>query len=162
MKPLFMLVCSVFLFANLTAQKQCDFKELTIQDKKELIFFWSSLRKNVNQKDKKELANLCSFPFTCSICKGTSSDKPYIEVNNFSFFKEHHKIFFEEYFIDVVNKSEILQLLNIDVSEKDGSCMYNFSFPIVKPSKKGEGVQGFFTIKKVKEKFKIVSVWSIP
>lgn len=151
----------LFLVVNASAQEKCNTSELPKSQQKELQQFWKDLKHAVNKNDKIALQKLFNFPYNCSFCATGKNDKPYVIVGAKSFIQENYKIFFSKYFLDVVNKYDILKILNGDIAE-NGKCEYNFSFPIIKSSKKGEGLQGFLTLKQEGKKYKVFSAWSVP
>jgi hypothetical protein len=153
-------LCLLIAF-NVFAQEKCNASELSKSQQKELKVFWENLKDATSKRDKNALKTLFNFPYNCSFCVSGKSDKPYITVTEKLFLKESNEIFFSDYFLDVVNNSEILKILNGNFA-KNGKCEYSFSFPIIKPSKNGEGKQGFLTIKQAGKKYKIFSAWAIP
>jgi hypothetical protein len=160
-KILLIATSYLLLTCNVFAQEKCNISELSKSQQKELKLFWNDLKYAINRKDKIALQKLFNFPYNCSFCVTAKNDKPYIIVNAKSFIKENYKIFFSEYFLDIVNNHEILKILNGDIVE-NGKCEYSFSFPIIKPSKKSEGIQGFLTVKQLGKKYKIFSAWAVP
>lgn len=162
MKLIFLAVGFFFIFNNhLLAQDKCDISNLSIKQKQELQSFWDNLKKAVNNKDKIALEELFHFSFNCSICNSKNSKSPYLVINKKLFYREYYKMFFSDFFSETINRHEILEILKGNILE-NGSCDYNFSFPIVKPSVKSEGVQGFLTVKEINDKYKVFSVWSVP
>jgi hypothetical protein len=164
-KIILIMIFGVLFFCTVAkAQEKCNLSNLSKAKKKQLVFFFQSLKTAINGKDKIALEKLFHFPYNCSFCETKILGKPYLVVTPKLFRKENYKIFFSNYIIEVINKGDILDILmGIDGQKmEDGDCGYNFSFPIVKPSKKGEGVQAFLTIKQEGDKYKIFSVWSVP
>jgi len=135
--------------------------KLSLNEKEKLKKFWIDLRMAVNDKNNICLSSLCHFPFGCSFCVSDTSNKPYLIITKNTFAKYKNNLFYNENFIEVLNKSDILQILYSDIQE-NGLCVLSFSFPIFKPSSGREGLQGFFSIRKVNGIYKIVSAWSVP
>jgi len=160
-KYLSLLILLFLLSVYTSAQGKCDVSKLSQRKKVELNFFWESLRKAIIKKDKETLAKLFNFPFNCSFCTSSKSRTPYLIINKEMFYKEYYKVFFGDFFKEAVLKDEILVILKGDILES-GVCGYSFSFPIVKPSAEGEGLQGFLTLRELDSRYKIISAWSVP
>jgi hypothetical protein len=158
MKTLF---CFLLIYTScLTLKGQVPNVNISNIDKNKLKTFWGKFKKAVVSEDKVGLANVCNFPLNCDYCDSINEEKPIVVVTEDNFHKVNHRVFFTKYLKEIVSKKQILQI--IFQNDEPNANEYNFSYPIVKPSKKGEGKQGFVTLKKIKNEFRIVSIWSIP
>lgn len=156
---IFVLLLCLFCFF-VKAQSANNKLAITKAEKSKLENFWKKFKKAVLEENKTGIASVCDFPVSCDYCDSVNGDNPNIKITKANFYTVNYRIFFSEYLKEVVNKKKILQIVgkNNDTNFNE----YNFSFPIVKPSKRGEGKQGFFSLEKIKGEFKITSVWSIP
>ncbi len=155
------VLVGVLIINDTSAQEKCDISKLSDQDKAGLKKFWIELKNSVDSKKNSAFNKLCHFPFTCSFCASDSSNFPYVLIGKNNFNKYKNQLFYNKNFIEVISKNEILRILQSDIQE-NGSCALSFSFPIIKPSIRDEGLQGFFSLKKVNGKYKIVSAWTVP
>jgi predicted CDP-diglyceride synthetase/phosphatidate cytidylyltransferase len=156
-----MFVFFFFLPFSLFAQDTCSTKELSVIEKRSIMNLWSELRIAITQNNRKKALKIFNLPFTCSFCD-ISSEKPYIIINDSkSFDTFYFKTLRSKNFMQVLNSNDVMQILHGDIQE-NGKCVYSFSFPIVKPSKNREGLQGFLNFIKINGKYKISAAWSVP
>jgi hypothetical protein len=119
----------------------------------------------VDTQDQQKLSTFFNFPFPCDFCITDSTKRwntPYVRVTKKLFTSSQYKRFLTEYLAEKVNSEDLYQNLHVADVEQMGRCTYFISFPIVKPLKGREGVQGFLTVEKIKGRFKISSAWVIP
>lgn len=162
-KKSIIVILSIILSISLKAQTKCEVENLTRNEKNELSKFWTDFKFAIKNKNVDELNKLFNFPFNCSFCVSDSfPNSPYITIiSKFNFNQYLDTLFFSKNFDEVLNKQSIFQVLYSELGEND-ECNLSISFPIIEPSKNGEGMQGFFTIKKIGGKYKIVGAWSVP
>jgi hypothetical protein len=130
-------------------------------EKKELKRFWTNLRSAVNNPKSNNLHKLCFFPFTTTFCITDTSKRPYFSVNKNNFAKYKNCLFYSSNFVETINKIEIIDILQTGIAE-NGSCILTFSFPIIRSSTQGEGLQGFYSLKRINGKYRIISAWTVP
>lgn len=157
----------LLLFIALGAQGQtpCDLTRLSPQKKNALAAFAQQFQSAIVSQDKAKLAGLIRFPFPCSQCVPDSSEensRTYYTISYPEFERAQYRIFFTPYLLEALGDQDLLQLIQVDERGKGGPCSYSVSYPIVKPSTKWEGQQGFFSIRYVGGKYKIVSAWMVP
>jgi len=68
MTRLLALTAGLLLFIHTEGQSSCDKEKLSKEDKALLQQFCISFKKAVIAKEQYKLAELISFPFTCSYC----------------------------------------------------------------------------------------------
>ena len=143
-------------------------RKISVQDSILLNHFWTSLTLAIEKKDKYKLATLCEFPFYCRPCIDDTTlkvnDRISIKVTKELFFESQYKEFFDKSLKEEIGKhkhfgADIFQLTLDDKNRPDG---FNFSYIIVPPSKTWEGLQGFVYLRKVKGKYKITGIDTVP
>ena len=161
MKKIVLIIFGVILLFSSSAQNKCKISNLPPEEKKLLELFWSKLIDGIKTKNKQKIAVICHFAMPCSICDSNGDSSPYLLLTKQGFNKKYHRIFFTDYLFEVVTKNKIFDIL-FDQEGSSDTCTYNIGFPVIKPSKKWEGVQGFFSIRKIGKTYKIVSIWLVP
>ena len=146
---------------TLKGQAQCKVTELQTSDTLELKRMWNELRKAVESKNKLEMSKFFSFPFYSAPIIDGINDSSTVLVTRKTFFENYYKVLLLRNFIELLEKRELLDLLVSDFKE-DGTCIYNISSLMSKNSKKSGGNQVFMSLKKIKTKYKFISIWTIP
>ena len=120
-------------------------------------------------KDKNKLASLCEFPFYCSPCIDNATtvnknDQVTIKVTKKLFYEVAYKEFFEKPLRNKVEeyKSFKTSIFNPSFDDKKNPSGFMFSYNIVEPSKKWEGLQGFIYLRKINDKYKITGIDTVP
>ncbi|TMI62904.1 MAG: hypothetical protein E6H07_15995 [Bacteroidetes bacterium] len=150
---------SLSIFVN--GQVNCDRQKQ--KDSIQLEQFCIGFKKAVNQRDLKNISEFFQFPFPCSACNikdNSNSKEPYM-VSYKRFLQGKYDEFFGAWFMETVSKGRLFELLQASENDK-GKCSFFFGYPMVLPSERTEGHQGFLTIEKINGKFKITSIWSVP
>lgn len=162
----FILLLTVILnVSKANGQSICNTNTLSWKDQVLLQEFCVKFKEAVDTKDPQKLSTFFNFPFTCDFCKTDSterSNKPYVRVTKKLFTSSKYKHFLTEYLVEKVNSEDLYQNLQVADAEQMGRCAFYISFPILKPFKGREGVQGFLTVENIKGRYKISSAWAIP
>jgi hypothetical protein len=103
---------------------------------------------------------LIQFPFNCDYCE--NSIKPYIKISRKKFDLEYSKIFYDKKLIAALNKTGKLEDIIVINEDNLGKCRIELSYISIEPSGQSEGQQHFFSIERIRDKYYITSVWTIP
>lgn len=154
MKHSILLAFFLFSVFVLRAQKE--------EDPILLSHFWNDFKIALNTKDVDKLADLIKFPFGCAICDPLIDEAhPYVLISKKLFKEGQYQIFFKQRLIEMVNKYQMpkdIGIFNSRINESSKNWMYSFSFV----ASDSPGRQVFFEVEKVKGKFKIRWVWTVP
>lgn len=161
-----LLIFSFVLSTNINyGQNSILISKISFQDSILLNDFWTNFKNAINENDKEKLATLCAFPFNCRPCIDDTSlkvnDQVTIKVTKKLFVKSQYKIFFEEPIKNEVKKhNQIVALLSFE--DKNVPNGYMFSYTIIAPSKDWEGLQGFVFLQKIRNRYKITGIDTVP
>jgi hypothetical protein len=157
---IFLCIFSVHIFFAQT--KNCDLKKISLAEKKGLTELFTHLKKFISTKDKQGLSSLISFPITCDYCQDKTNTSPSITISKSQFENNYYMIFFDPMLIQKLNSIQNIDTFTIMTPNDSGKCTFHFVYNFIEPSAKTEGRQHLFSLKKVKDKYHIVSVWTIP
>lgn len=156
----FFLALFLLTSIKLVAQDTCNLSILSSEEKRQLNSFYLEFKEAINSQNKAMLCKLYNFPFNCTLCS-PNSEKPFESITREMFLQFGYKFFMTENFVNFVNKNDIKQILHAD-KQDDGSCGYSFGVPIRLATQNNGGLHCFVTLKKIKDVYKIASVWSVP
>jgi hypothetical protein len=143
-------------------------RNISTQDSVLLHNFWTDFTNAINTNDKDKLAILCEFPFYCSPCIDDTTLKNNnnvtIKVTKKSFYKNQYKAFFDKPIRSKVEEHKIFEtyIFYPTFNEKNKQDGFMFSYTIVAPSKKSEGLQGFIFLCNKSGKIKIIGIDTVP
>jgi len=142
--------------------------KVSLQDSILLNDFWTKFKTAINTNDKVKLATLCKFPFSCRPCIDDATlkhnDHVTITVTKKIFYESQYKLFFDKLIKNKVNKHKNFEIHIFFQSFDDRNKPNGFMFPytIVAPSKEWEGLQGFIYLYKIKGKYLITGIDTVP
>ncbi len=157
----------LFSFSSYGQEVSID-RTISLQDSILLRNFWIDFTNAINKNDKDKLATLCEFPFYCHPCIDDTTLNPNdhitIKVTKKLFFESQYKEFFDNPVRDEVEKHKIFEtyIFYPTLDDKNKRNGFMFSYTIVAPSKKREGLQGFIYLAKKNGKFKITGIDTVP
>jgi hypothetical protein len=142
--------------------------KLSSKDSIFLNDFWTNFRTSVKTRDKAKLEAICEFPFYCEPCIDDTTlqhnDHVTIRVTKRIFTESQYKLFFDGPISDEVNKHESFDanmfIKVIDNNNKPNG--FKFSYTIVAPSNKWEGLQGFIFLGRKNSEYKITGIDTVP
>ena len=143
-------------------------RTISFQDSILLRNFWTDFTNAIEKNDKEKLAMLCEFPFYCHPCIDDTTlkhnDHITIKVTKKLFYESQYKEFFDNPIRTKVEQHKTFETYILypafdDKNKRDG---FMFSYTIVAPSKKWEGLQGFIYISKKSGKYKITGIDTVP
>lgn len=130
--------------------------------------FWNAFRDAINSHDRSKLAALCNFPLYCAPCMNDSNVDPMdpqpVKLTKKSFLENYCTVLLDKRIASEVNKHPDFNNATFDPAfdGKGKQIGYMFVYTLVAPSKKGEGSQGVIDLKKIKGKYKIAGIGTIP
>ncbi|NNV54743.1 hypothetical protein [Limnovirga soli] len=165
----FLTITFGFLFSlSSYGQGKSVDRKISLQDSILLRNFWTDFKSAITLNDKDKLAALCEFPFYCRPC---INDKT-LKINDHVTINVTKKLFYEsqyQEFLDSPIRNEIEKHKSFETyifyptfdnhGKRNG---FMFSYTIVAPSKKWEGLQGFIYVSKKSGKFKITGIDTVP
>jgi hypothetical protein len=162
------LILAMSLTINVFGQPPKKEKEISNGDKILLQNFWNDFKTSLNTHDRKKLANICKFPFYCSPCIDDTTlktnDKVTIKVSEKIFIENVYDYLFEKEIKKQFDKYKEFEayFFSRAYDDKQKPIGFMFSFTIVAPSKKWEGLQGFIYLNKINGKYKITGIDTVP
>jgi len=164
MHRIIILVVGLLLFIDTSGQELCDITRISKQEQEILENFCVKLKNAVNSKDVKQLSSLCNFPLRHSFLVRTPKDdyQKFVKISRKKFEKTQHRLLLSEYLIEKLNKGNPIELLSSQTDSSGVKCYYFFSYPINRSNNPLVSQQGYLQIEKIGEKYKIVSIWTIP
>jgi len=141
---------------------------ISSQDSVMLDKFWTELKVAINTNDKAKLATLCDFSFYCRPCIDDTTLKKNnhvtIKVTKALFYESQYKLFYDKPFKDKVNSYDSFKLSFFYPAYDDNGRQsgFSFSYAILAPSERYEGIQGFVYVDKVKGQYKITGIDTVP
>lgn len=164
MKVRFFVIASLFSWSFVCSQT--NITQISHRDSVLLSNFWNVFKKAVNNKDINGIKKLCEFPFNCSAClDSTDSNINYVLVNKDNFDKGRYNVFFDKGLIKTVNKYTMpkdLFIFHPALNEQNKKIGFEFSYIIHYETQNQPGLQGWVTLKKIADNFKVISVWTMP
>jgi hypothetical protein len=168
MKAFFISLLIIFVQPLIINAQKNNENYITKSDSNQLIIFWKDFKRSIDNKDKNMLATLFKFPFYCHQCldylQPTDTVKETVLVTKKLFLYSIYKLFYNIPKRNSYNKKLWNKKFNFypvwnDKKRRDG---YEFGYAIVEPSKEWEGAQGFIYIKKIKGRYVIEGLDTIP
>ncbi|MFT3703131.1 MAG: hypothetical protein QM802_12210 [Agriterribacter sp.] len=168
MKNVLIIILGLIYSLSSFGQGATADRTISLQDSSDLHHFWTVFQNAVANNDKTALAGLCEFPFYCKPCIGDTTlknnDQATIKVTRKLFYESQYKVFFENPVKNAVKKQQIFatNIFYPAVNNKNKRNGFVFSYPIIAPSKKWEGLQGFIYLNKKRNTYKITGIDTVP
>ena len=172
MKPLFKMTVLCLVFST-TVSGQVGDRNISPNDSILLHQFWQGFKMSINQQNKAQLSKFFSFPFYCSPCIDYAEIKQPINRNNppatVRVTKQIFNKFAYKFFFDIPNRNKWTKawwlkefVFGPSFDDNDKRNGFEFSFPLVPPSKTWEGSQAFVYLKQKNGKMLIVGLDHVP
>lgn len=168
MKSILVVLCSIVFSVFTNGQTDNSEHKISAQDQILLQKFWNDFTDAVTKNNKEKIKTLCEFPFYCSPCiryvKYKNGSPITVKVTRELFQKKHYKVFFEPALKTEVKKHQkfTIQFFHPAFNEQMKRNGVYFHYTLIPPSKQWEGSQGMVYLKKIKGKFKITGIDTIP
>lgn len=151
-----------------SGQQIVDASEMPMLDSSALKRFWTAFKTAINTNDKAKLSSLCEFPFYCRPCIDDSTLKDNnhttIKVSKDLFLESQYAVFLGNRLKNEVNKFQdfSIPVFTPYFNDKNKHAGFTFSYTLVAPSEKWEGSRGVIYIRKIKGKYKITGIDTVP
>jgi hypothetical protein len=145
-------------------------QSITKKDSLLLSSFWNDFRNAIDQQDKNKLATLFQFPFYCSQCTdyvaANDPNSVTVLVTQRLLLDSVYQLFYALPTLNSRNqdlwKSDFVFMRSGYDDKGLPKNEFVFSYVLIPPSKTWEGSQGFVYVKKIKGKYRIIGMDTVP